>query len=747
MIEDKELRDLFKIECSDHIQKLSDGLLRLEKEPKDSAILQEVFREAHSLKGAARMVGVSDVEAIAHKFEDILGAAKGGKTVLTSEVIDRLYGGLDSIQRLVSEAVSGEKAGVNVREILDFGLPISDLKPPKTEEQKAELKEEVKSEIEEKTKIEEESKIQIPKSKIDGEAFRVETVRVDTKMLDMLMTEAGELSVTKTHIARRIGEFDEIIESAEELEKTSAESGIRNTELTTKIQNLKSKIAGDSARLDFIVSQIEDGIIKIRLVPLSSIFNLYPRMVRDMARKKSKDINLVIEGGDTSADKRIIEEMKDPLMHLIRNAVDHGIEMPDERVKAGKPRTGAINIRALQIAGNIVIEVSDDGKGLDMETIKQTAVKRNICRQDELASMTPCQTEALIFKSGFSTSAFITDVSGRGVGLDVVRINVERLKGTIELENNPGKGCGFRLKLPITLATVRVMIVEVDKRNYAIPVESITTSRFVFPQEIFPVAGGKTITHEGEAVSVARLADLLEVQILTLPLSPSHQRRGGSYTPSPLAGEGRGEEGKSPCLILSVNNEKIGLIVDDLIDEQEIVLKPQSAILKHVRNVSGATILATGEVCTVLDPNDLLKSIRKMETPAASKKPEEAAIRKKSILVAEDSITTRTQEKRILEGAGYEVVTAVDGLDALNKINSRPFDAVVSDILMPNMDGLTLTERIRQDKRFKELPVILITTLASDEDRKRGLEAGANAYIAKPTFDQKVLLEILGRLV
>ena len=562
---------------------------------------------------------------------------------------------------------------------------------------------------------------------------------MDTRILDMLMTQAGELAVTKTHIASRVSEVEEVEEIAE--------LGMRNAELTAKIQNLKSQIGADSARLDFIASKLEDGIRAIRLIPLSTIFNLYPRMVRDMAKGQSKEVELVIEGGETAADKRIIEEMKDPVMHMIRNSIDHGIESPEERERHGKPKVGTIRLRAYQTGDSIFIEVSDDGKGLDIEAIKRTAVKRKLCMEEEIAAMTPSRIEALIFRTGFSTSPFVTEVSGRGVGLDVVRENVERLKGTVSLETSPGAGCRFVVKLPLTLATVRVLIVEVNGRAYAIPVEYVETSRFVSNEEIFPVAGRKTISLDGQPVSIARLADLLQIRASTLPSIPSRQGRGGIFAPSPLAGEGRGEGEKSPCLILSVNNEKIGLLVDALVDEQEVVLKPHSAILKHVRNVSGATILATGEVCMVLNPPDIIRSIRKLEAPAAPERPVEEAARKKSVLLAEDSITTRTQEKRILEGAGYEVVTAVDGLDALNKLNSRTFDAVVSDILMPNMDGLTLTEKIRQDKRFKELPVILVTTLASDEDRKRGLEAGANAYIAKPAFDQKMLLEIVGRLI
>ncbi|MEK7851758.1 MAG: hybrid sensor histidine kinase/response regulator [Deltaproteobacteria bacterium] len=748
MIEDKELRDLFKVESAEHLQALEKGLLRLEKEPGDKATLDEVFREAHSLKGAARMVGVSGVETIAHKLEDILGSAKKGEAVLTSETIDRLYKGLDSMKKLVNEAVTGEAAGVNISEVIaqisgeDKSQP--DLLAPSTSSGRTEKEKTVHAEP-----VEAQPQPEIPPSpplSKGGEGgiwapseFRIETVRVDTKILDMLMTQAGELTVTKTHISRHVAEMEDISEAWEAVENKVGAYG--DTPLQSKIHNLKSKMSDDSARLDFIASKLEDGIRTIRLIPLSTIFSLYPRMVRDMAKGQSKEVELVIEGGDTAADKRIIEEMKDPVMHMIRNSIDHGIETPAERERLGKQRSGKVTLKGYQAASNIVIEVSDDGKGMDIEAIRQAALKRKIHTEGELAAMTADQIQSLVFASGFSTSTFVTDVSGRGVGLDVVRANVERLKGTVAVESIPGAGCRFTVRLPVTLATVRVLFVGVGGRTYAIPVENIETSRMVSTDEIFPIAGRMTINFDGEPVSVAMLAELLEIQLLP---SPSLIKRGS--------------EGAFPCIILSVNKERLGLLVDSLIDEQTVIMKPQSAILKHVRNVSGATILVTGEVCMVLNPHDLLKSIQTHPHPAEGEGIETQNLAslqevkgeggaKKSILLVEDSITTRTQEKRILEGAGYEVVAAVNGVDGWTRLQSGSFDAVVTDIVMPEMDGLSLTAKIRQDKRYKEMPVILVTTLASDEDKRKGLEAGANAYIPKPAFDQKMFLETLRRLI
>lgn len=720
MIEDKELKDLFKIESEEHIGKLEDGFLRLEKEPKNQPLLEEVFREAHSLKGAARMLGLTGIQDISHSIEDILGNATKGKTVLKSETIDRLYKGLDAIKNLVKEALTGEKSEVDVKEVLDFISGVKEV--PKEKKSKVQVP---KSEIEES---------EIEKLKI-GE-FKIETVRVDTKRLDTLMTQVGELSVTKGRVAHRNEEIEDIMGELEELEK-SPEWKVRSTEIKSKLQNLKSKIGEDSSRLSFIADELEDGVYKIRLLPMSTIFSIFPRMVRDMARERLKDAKLIIEGGDTKADKRIIEDMKDPLMHMIRNAIDHGIEAPDERERIGKARIGSIILRAYQTSSNVVIEVKDDGKGLDIETIKNTALRQKIHTKDELSAMTPSQIQYLIFVSGFSTSPVVTDVSGRGIGLDVVRANVEGLKGNIHVESTAGEGCTLRIKLPITLATIRVLIVGINGMKCAVPVEYVQTSLFITKDDIFTIEGRDTIVFDGQPISVAKISELLEV----------HGSEFGDGSDKSKIQISKSKIKKFPCIILSVGNDRLGVIVDELIDEQEIVIKPQSRILRRVRNVSGATILGTGEVCTVLSPQDMIKTVRKREAPQPTEKPSEEIERKKSILLVEDSITTRTQERRILVGAGYEVIEAMDGVDALNKLGTKQFDAVVSDILMPNMDGLTLTKKIREDRKYSELPVILVTSLASDEDRKKGLEAGANAYIAKPAFDQQLLLETLKRLI
>ncbi|MCT7967318.1 hybrid sensor histidine kinase/response regulator [Laspinema sp. D1] len=866
MIDDEELRVTFKVASEEHLQKLNEGLLHLEQQPDDLGKLEELMREAHSLKGDAGMLGVKDIATLAHQWEHLLGTVKRKETPLTPELCDRLYHGLDAIAKLVEESVTGEDAGVNTFYVLAYLMGASsdtkenDTKsappqPQETEnspprepiasEQRDSLQEtldpvesvtetegtesfqatEEQSDLNREPALEEArfemleviSPIEIAASspatvsatanghnvaqkhpipgnskplgssapppplggdrrresgpaqppvlpplvpvtpaQTDTSNYRIDTIRVETRNLDSLMTQTGELTVSKIRIAHRLSEVEEIVTLWEEWSRDSFVNrfaleevmrGNRNGSLDRLqsfhhrtedrlerlgqiVNRLRNSVYEDNARLDTIAEELEEGIRTLRLLPLSTIFTLFPRMVRDLAKQEGKQVELLIEGGETRADKRILEEMKDPLMHIIRNAIDHGIETPGDRQQKGKPPKATIILKGYQTANNIVIEIRDDGRGLDLEKIKQTALKRGICREEELAAMTPHQIHSLIFTPGFSTRTFVTEVSGRGVGLDVVRTNVERLKGSIHIDSTPGVGTTLRLSLGTTLATAHVLLVEVEGIAYALPVEFVQLARLVPESDIFALEGRETIILEGQPVSVVKLADLLELPPRGILNSSK------SINTSSL-----------PCIILQVGEERLGLLVDALVDEQDVVLKPQSKLLKRVRNVAGATILGTGEVCMVLNPHDLLKSVRKPGKSIAAAKPQPESDRKLLVLLVEDSIATRTQEKRILENAGYEVVTAVDGVDGYNKLRTRNFDAVISDVQMPNMDGLGLVTKIRQHKEYSELPIILVTSLASDDDKRRGAEAGANSYIPKSSFNQDLLLQTLKRLI
>ncbi len=801
LISDDELRMTFKFASEEHLQKLDQGLLHLETNPEDQEKLAEMLREAHSLKGDAGMLGVKDVATLAHAWEHLLGTLKKETTVLTGDLCDRLYSGLKAIRQLVNEATTGEPSGVNVPDVLaqlkvstpgdrfpretptlqeSGGTLVSSVPLPPTPvatptQPTITLSSASTRSPQPKTQDLEQFTATDSTSTKTG-TYRIESIRVETRNLDELMTQAGELTVIKSRINHRLAEVEEIVSlweewnrdvfanrfcldeivkgnrngSLEQLKSFHHRTEDRLQKFGELITRLRSSIYEDTARLDLIADELEAGIRTLRLLPMSTIMNLFPRMVRELAKEHGKQVNLVLQGAETRADKLILEEMKDPLIHIIRNAVDHGIETPEERIQQGKPATATIQIKCYQTANNIIIEVSDDGRGLDLEKIKQTALKRGICRADELATMTVNQIQALIFAPGFSTRTFVTEVSGRGVGLDVVRTNVERLKGAIAVHSTPGKGCTLRLQLGTTLATAHVLLILVDRLVYALPVEAVQMAKFISQDEIFSLENRKTMIFEGQPISVAQLSDLLPINS-NIPERMRVNRSHGNFEIKHHQADSKDSlDGKIPCIILQVGEERLGLLVDALIDEQDVVLKPQSKLLQRVRNISGATILGTGEVCMVLNPQDLLKSVRQQSIIISAAQTTDDRIpekRKKAILLVEDSIATRTQEKRILESAGYEVVTAVDGLDGWHKLRTRQFDAVVSDIQMPNLDGLGLTAKIREHKEYSELPIILVTSLAKDDDKRRGAEAGANAYITKSSFNQELLLETVERLI
>jgi len=730
-IEDEELRNVYKITTQERLQKLEAGLLHLEKYPDDEATLAQLLREAHSLKGDSTSVGVENVEALIHQVEEIFLNIKRQLTVLTPQLFDVLYQGMDAISLLVKEAVIGQPSGVDTVRMLNQLMGAA-----------------WETTIQESLAISPENyslSVQTPTQDLPSvsEPYNIDTIRVPTRELDALMTQADELTVTKISIGYATAAIEEMVTLWQEwkafhrkrqyIDSPSLGSNPYEERLEKMMESLRISTQENSTKLESIAGELREKIGNLRLLPLSTIFQLFPRMVRDLARQQSKEVELIIEGGETTADKRILEEIKDSLMHMIRNAIDHGIETPEEREKLGKPPVATIWLRGYQNANNIVIEVVDDGRGLDSEKIKQTASKRKLYHPEELAIMTPSQIHSLIFVPGFSTRTFITEISGRGIGLDVVRTNVERFKGNIQIESTPGQGCSFRLQLGTTLATLNVLLLEVQDIVHALPIEFVQTSLLVLQDEILTIEGRETISFDGQNISVANLADLLELSNSLTSLSSA-----------------KVEQQKSalrPCILLKVGDEQFGFFVDRLLDTQEVVIKPQSQLLKRVRNVTGATILASGEVCMILNPPDLLKSLQKPITSAVSIKSRETVKRKSVILLVEDSIPVRTQEKRLLEGAGYEVVIAVDGLDGYNKLKTRNFDAVISDVEMPNLDGFSLTTKIRQHQEYEELPIILVTTLAGDEDKKRGAKAGADAYIIKGKFNQAFLLETLGRLV
>ncbi|MGJ5673725.1 MAG: Hpt domain-containing protein [Nostochopsis sp.] len=738
-IEDKELREIYQTTSEERLHNLAAGILHLQKQPQDEATLQQLLREAHSLKGDSRSLGVENVVTLTHQLEEILLGIKRQEMSLTLELSDRLYQGLDAISFLVYEAVTGEATGVNITEILDNLVRV--VTPSTTPESLPVLPElsPLPTPISVKPVIQD-----LPTHPLgSSQPYHIDTIRVQTLHLDALITHTEELTLTKNAIAHTATAIEEMTNLWEEWkafynQAKVAESSSLNIDSYTErlektIYSLRNTIQEHNTKLDIVTGELREKIRTLRLLPLSTVLELIPRTVRDLAKQQSKQVKVMISGGEITTDKRILEEIKDPLMHMIRNAIDHGIETPNEREKLGKYPVATIWLKGYQMANKIVIEVADDGRGLNIDKIKQTALKRGLYSDKELETMTPSQIHALILAPGFSTQSFITEISGRGIGLDVVRTSIERLKGNIEIESIPTQGCTFRIHLNTSLAINNILLFEVQGIVHALPVEFVQRTLFISPKQILTNENCTTINLDDQSIVVANLADLLE-----LSNSPAYAQIAKFEPPNHT---------QQPCILIKVGEELFGLFVDRLMQTQEVVIKPQTQLLKRVRNVSGATVLGSGEVCMILNPPDLLKSLHQQNTSVVSAKQRKIVKTKPLILLVEDSIPVRTQEKRLLEKAGYEVVIAEDGLDGYNKLQTRKFDAMISDVEMPNLDGLSLTAKIRQHPEYKTLPIILVTTLASDADKTRGSDVGANAYIIKSNFNQDVLLEILGRLI
>ncbi|WP_404790264.1 response regulator [Altericista sp. CCNU0014] len=763
-IEDEELRSLYQVASADHLNAIESGLLHLEKNPQDKSQLATLLRATHSLKGDSRMLGVQDAETLVHQMEELLSAVDKGEQSFDPSICDRLYKGLDAVRRVAREATTGEAANISIFHIVaqlmgamdEADAPASMERPSASatleeplfgiEEALATLPEAPSAFVPQGlSESIPDLPNDFPQANADAQ-YTIDTIRVKAQMLDGLMAQADELSVAKLQIAQRVEDISELLNLWEDWTRETTRwkqqqgqvdtltamqqfqdlSQNRLQQLGTMLAQLRSQTAEDTTRLESVANDLETGLRDLRLMPLSSVFSLFPRMVRDIGKQQDKDINFQIEGGDILADKRILEEIKDPLTHLLRNAIDHGIESTVDRLEKGKSGTSSLRLRGYSSGDRIAIEVLDDGRGLDVEAIQRSALRKGLHTEAELAAMTPGQIQSLIFAPGFSTRTTVTELSGRGVGLDVVKDNVERLKGAIEVESTPNQGCTFRLTVSSNLATTHALIVSVDRTPYAIPLDAVETMRLVSRKELFNLEGRLTLNWQDRPIPVAWLSDVLELSA-QVPVNA--------------------ESAQLSCAILKVGTTYLGLIVDALVDRQTLVLKPQSKLLKRIRNISGATLLGSGEICMVLNPQDLVKSALKGSSNGAIAERQTQVRTKTRVLLVEDSIPIRTQVKRILDGAGYDVTAAVDGLDGFNKLRSGQFDAVVSDVEMPNLTGLELTARIRQYSEYDELPVILVTTLAKEEDKRRGADAGANAYLTKGDFDQSLLLNTLRRFV
>jgi two-component system, chemotaxis family, sensor kinase CheA len=740
----KRLLITFTDEAHEHIQEISSGLVEIEKEQDENSlakIIEIIYRGAHSLKGAARAVNMKGVEIICQSLEDVFAGFKRGEMTKSPEMFDKLHKSVDAIRELVDEPE--KKTNPEISDLLEAlsGLsapptanpePVSKPEPAPTEEQSISTEPAVLKH------------------------FSSTTVRIPAQRLDTLLLQAEELLSAKLAAKRHAGDLLEIsagldtwakrwskiqsaLHTAERIFSREKEGGSAIGKIfdflgwnSTYTESLRSEMNGlaQSADADarFLTRMVEDllGDIKQALMlPFSSVLDLFPKMMRDLSRERGKEIELILEGTDVEIDKRILDALKDPLIHLLRNSVDHGIEEPEKRRLGGKPECGRISIKIRQVDGTKAeIIVSDDGAGIDADKVKTAVFEAGHHWKDETADLQEKSILDLLCLSGVTTSPIITDISGRGLGLAIVREEVEELGGTISLTTQPGIMTSFRILLPLTLSSFRGVLIKSGGQEFIAPAANIKRVLRLKLEEVSTIENRDVVEINGKAISLVRLSEVLE-----LP-------RGRDEKPEFLL-----------VVIFGAMGKQIAFSVDEIQGEQEVLIKKLGPQLARVRNIAGAMIQSTGNVVPVLNVQDLLRTAVNVSSSGFGETMEIENRSAQSILIAEDSITSRTLLKNILESAGYAVTTAVDGVDAMTILKTKNVDLLVSDIQMPRLDGIELTRQVRSDGRFSELPVVLVTSLSSREDRERGVDAGANAYIVKSSFDQNNLLETVERLI
>ncbi len=568
-----------------------------------------------------------------------------------------------------------------------------------------------------------------------------DTIRLATSRLDALLLQAEDLLVPKLAGGERVREIRALVEALARLRKVlprrpsvhsatngpnpEVEATLRGVEALAK-ELLRHLVADDRA-ITRVVDGLQEELRRLRLTSAATVLDPFPRMVREMARERGKTVEWVAHGAELEVDRRVLEAVKDPLIHLARNAVDHGIQPPEVRRQAGKAPGGRIEVRIRSLeGGRIEIRVEDDGRGIDPAQVRAAAVRARLLNAEEAEHLPDEAALDLIFRSGLSTSPIITDLSGHGLGLAIVKERVEHLGGQVTLETRAGAETMVRMILPASITTFRGLLVRAGGQPFLLPAEAVERALRIAPGALEHVEGREATRWNGQALFVASLSG-----VLGLPERDGQVRDGG----------------QTPCVIVRSGEDRAAFLVEEVLGDREVLVKQFRPPLVRVRNVSGAGLLGTGQVVLILRPADLLRALREAPRAPAPGPAEQEPGRRPTILVVDDSITTRTMERNLLEAAGYEVRVAADGVEAWTALKTEGFDLVVSDVDMPRMDGFELTARIRADQKLAELPVILVTALEAREDKERGIEVGANAYVIKSSFDQSNLLEIIRRLV
>jgi two-component system chemotaxis sensor kinase CheA len=746
---------VFATESRERVKTINRRLMALERGPDPASragagVVSEILRELHTLKGSSATVHETTVESLAHQLEALFGAVRDQVRKLDAPIFDIAYRALDAIETAVNEAARGETTDVDAEawtETIRAAIGRQDSEPEPASTPTGSFSE---------------------TASMPGGGGTEDTVRLAISKLDALMGSVSELQVaragTEQHLAdaRAMMTGLSSIEAAwletesrvrrlvapaptadgaenvlvapepaelEELESSLLDGRQRIVDARAHLADLLRKMESDGRRLAQLSDDLQDDVRRARMLPVSMVFDAFPRLIRDLAVDLGKRATLVVEGADTEVDRSVIEQIRAPLTHLLRNAIDHGLETPEGRERAGKPAEGTITLSASQRGDTLLVEVRDDGGGIDPATIRAHAVERRTLSQEAADVTSDADALRLIFRAGFSTRGVVTDLSGRGVGLDVVRDAIERLRGSVEVDSVIGEGTHFSLQVPLSIASAQCVMVGVSGRTFALPISNVNRILRLTKDQTERADGRLVVPLDGNPTPISSVAEVLGLERGQEPVNGSPH----------------------PAVVLASGERKIVFVVDELIGTQTLVLKSLPAPLVRLRNISGAAVLGTGEVVGVLNAADLVRR----DDPAGAWSTSfggnvssgEGGPDAPMILVVDDSSVTRTMVKGILETAGYRVQVAADGMQAWELLRSRPFDLLVSDVNMPEMSGFDLTEKVRSDRLLRHVPVILVTALDSMEDQAHGAEVGADAYITKGSFNDDRLIEAVRNFV
>lgn len=672
--------EIFCREAEEHLASLQSGLLLLERNPGDAELLHELLRNAHTLKGSARMVGLSEISAITHTMEEQLKGMEGGTRPIDTAAIDLLLNGADAVALITSALSKGEAPKLDVEEFV-------------ASYERGEVLRGAPEEAPEQRGTE-----------------SAETVRANVQTLDQLVNLIGEMIINKKRLEAKLARLRELILTLE-------------TREALLFSEFRRDLEEDILYLDFLIQELHQKAMGLRMLPLKSICDGFERLVRDLSQKLGKEAQLELMGGAIELDRVLLEGLKPMLIHVLTNAVCHGIESPQGRAAAGKPTQGSVRITARHEGSGVVVEVRDDGRGMDPSRIRDAAVARGIIDPREAEALSDEEALYLTLRPGFSTALEVTDVAGRGVGMDVVKKNIERVKGNLTLSSEPGCFTQISLQLPLTLSVLEALVVKSGGETFAIPINYVQEILKVREEEILTLGSREAVKVRGATTQLYSMARLLDL--------PQQELSGGTAL---------------SVVVLRNCDQRLACTVDALLGNSEVVVKGLGKQFRTVKFLFGATLLGDGNPALILNVPDLFDT-GSGDQPSLRRALNEVGKSLGSVLVVDDSITTRTMEQSILSAHGYEVQTAVSGEDALEKCAASRFDLVISDVEMPGINGFELCRRLRATEEFREVPIIVVSSLSRDEDKRQALDSGAQAYIVKGAFDQGLLLETVQSLI